>query len=84
MFHRTTEEFPRTNDNSEAWYNSFQANVLYTHPMFWKFLDVLIREERIVGVRMLQNQERHALEPQKRRCADCNARFLRIDGTFYN
>ena len=84
MFRRTAEEFPRTNDNIEAWYNSFQANVSYTHPMFWKFLDVLMREERIVGGRMLQDQEGYAPEPQRRRCADCNARFLRIDGTFYN
>ena len=39
MFNRTAEELPRTNDNIEAWHNSFQANVSSTHPTFWKFLD---------------------------------------------
>ena len=43
IFNRTAEELPRTNDNIEAWYNSFQANVPSTHPTFRKFLDVLLR-----------------------------------------
>ena len=78
IFNRTAEELPRANNNNEAWHNSFQANVSSTHPTFWKFLDMLLREERIVRVRMLQNQAGHALEPQRRRYADCNARILRI------
>ena len=52
MFNRTAEELPRTNNNIEAWRNGFQANVSSTHPTFWKFLDILLREERIVRVRM--------------------------------
>ena len=75
MFHRIAEELPRTNKNIEAWHSSFQANISSTHPTFWKFLDVLLREERIVRVRMLQNQAGHAPEPQQRRYADCNARI---------
>ena len=39
-----------------AWHNSFQVNVSSTSPMFWKCLDVLLREKRIVRIRMLQNQ----------------------------
>ena len=38
MFNRTAEELPRTNNSTEAWHNSFQANVSSTHPTFWKFL----------------------------------------------
>ena len=45
MFHRTTEDLPRINNNIEAWHNSFQANVSFTHSTFWKFLDILLREE---------------------------------------
>ena len=44
MFNQTAEELPRTNNNIEAWHNSFQANVSSTHPTFWEFLDVLLRE----------------------------------------
>ena len=78
MFNRIAEELPRTNNNIESWHNSFQANVSSTHPTFWRLLDVLLREERIVRVRMLQNQAEHAPEPQRRRYADCNASILRI------
>ena len=39
-----------------AWHNSFQVNVSSTSPTFWKCLDVLLREERIVRITMLQNQ----------------------------
>ena len=83
-FHRTAEELPRTNNNIEAWRNSFQANVSSTHPTFWKFLDVLLREERIVRVRMLQNQTGHAPEPQRRRYADCNVRILKFVDNYPN
>ena len=78
MSNQTAEELPRTNNNIEAWHNSFQANVSSAHPTFWKFLDVLLREERIVRVRILQNQAEYAPEPQSRGYTDCNARILRI------
>ena len=78
MLDRTTEELPRTNNNIDVLHNGFQANVSFTHPTFWTFLDVLLREERIIWVRMLQNLAGHALEPQRRRYADYNARILRI------
>ena len=75
MFNQTAEELPRTNNNIEAWHNSFQANVSSTHLRFWKFLDVLLREERIVRVRMLQNQTGRTPEPQRHKYADYNARI---------
>ena len=78
MLDRATEELPRTNSNIEVLHNGFRANVSFTHPTIWTFLDVLLREERIIWVRMLQNQAGHALEPQRRRYADSNARILRI------
>ena len=45
---------------------------------------LLLREERIVRVRMLQNQAGHAPEPQRRRYADCNALILRIVDDYPN
>ena len=56
MFNQTVEELLRTNDNIEAWHNSFQVNISSNHTTFWKFLDVLLREERIDLIRMFQNQ----------------------------
>ena len=78
QFHRTVQEFPRTINNIEAWHNSFQANISSTHPTYQRFLDVLLRKERVVRVRMLQIQAGHAPEPQRRRYAECNARNLKI------
>ena len=63
MFNRATEEFARKNLNMEACHSNFQANVSSTHPTFWKFLDVLLREEGIVQVRIFKNQTGHAPEP---------------------
>ena len=79
-FNRTAEELPGTYGNIETWHNSFQANVSSTHPMFWKFLDVL----RLVWVRMLQKQAGHAPEPQRRSYSDCNTRILRIVDDYQN
>ena len=58
-FNRTIEELLRINDNIEAWHNSFQANISSNHPTFWKFLDVLLREERIVWVIIKQDMDQN-------------------------
>lgn len=84
MFHRTHEELPRTNNNIEGWHNVFQAHMSSTHPTFWKFLDVLQKEERIVRVRILQNQGGHAPQAQRRKYSDCNARILQIVDDYPN
>ena len=47
-------------------------------------LAALLREERIVRVRMLQNQPGYAPDPQRRRYVDCNARILRIADDYPN
>ena len=79
-FHRTAEELPRTNNNIEAWHNSFQANVSSIHPTFR-----CSTERRTQCLRrMLQNQAGHAPEPQRRRYADFNARTLWIVDDYLN
>ena len=44
-FHRTDDELPRTNDAVEGWHRGFQAHVSACHPVFWKFPEVLQKEE---------------------------------------
>ena len=53
------------------------------HPIIQRSY-VLLREERIARLRMLQHQAGHALEPQRRIYADCNARILRIVDDYPN
>lgn len=61
-FNQTAKELPQINNNIKACQNNFHANAPSTHPTFLKFLDVLLREEGIVYIRMVQNQTGHAQE----------------------
>ena len=45
---------------------------------FWKFLEVLQKEEIVVRVEILQHEGRHQPLPQRRRYVDCNQRILKI------
>lgn len=78
MFHRSDAELPRTNNAVEGWHRCFQANVSACHPIFWKFLEVLKKEESVVRVSIFQNLGGHQPPSQRRRYADCNQRILRI------
>ena len=84
MFHRTDEELPRTNNSVEGWHRSFQAHVSSSHPIFWKFLQVLQNEENYIRVKIIQNEVGHPAEPQRRRYLDCNRRILAIVDDFPN
>ena len=84
MFHRTDDELPRTNNAVEGWHRGFQAHVSACHPVFWKFLEVLQKEETVVRVGILQNEGGHEPPPQRRRYVDCNQRILRIVDDFPN
>ena len=84
MFHRTDGELPRTNNAVEGWHRGFQAHVSACHPVFWKFLEVLQKEETVVRVGILQNEGGHEPPPQRRRYVDCNQRILRIVDDFPN
>ena len=39
------DDLPRTNNAVKGWHRSFQANVGAYHPNFWKFIDILKREQ---------------------------------------
>ena len=84
MFHRTDDELPRINNAVEGWYRGFQAHVSVCHPVFWKFLQVLKKEETIVRVGILQNEGGHETPPQRRRYTDCTQHILRIVDDFPN
>jgi hypothetical protein len=51
---RTVEDRPRTNNNLEGWHRRFQSDIGGYHPNFWRFLDVLKREEAVTSVQMAQ------------------------------
>ena len=62
------------------WHRGSQAKVSAFHPTFWKFLDVLKKEETILRVMIFQNQGCHRPPPQRRRYADCNQRIFANTG----
>ena len=84
MFHRSDDEFPRTNNSVEGWHRVFQGHLSSCHPNFWKFLGILQKEESIIRVSILQHLGGHPPPPQRRRYVDCNTRILRIVDNFPN
>ena len=50
MFNRTDDELPRTNNSVEGWHQNFQGHVSACHPVFWKFLFVIQKEENMIRI----------------------------------
>ena len=84
MFHRTHAEMPRTNNHIEGWHRRFQGNMSFSHPTFWKFLDVLKKEQNITRVEIFQAVGGHPPPAQRRRYLDCNSRILAIVDDYPN
>ena len=59
MFYHTDDELPRTSNAVDGWHRGFQTHVSACHPVFWKFLEVLQKEETVVRVGILQNEGGH-------------------------
>jgi hypothetical protein len=84
MYHRTVDELPRTNNSVEGWHRGFQARVSASHPIIWKFIDVLKNSHSLNRVNILQAVNGHAAPPQQKTYKDCNARILTIVDDFPN
>ena len=59
MYHRTNDGLPRTNNSEERWYLGFQGHLSSCHPTFWRFLNVLNKEESLVYVSIFQYMGGH-------------------------
>ena len=64
MYNQTLDDLPRTNNAVEGWHRSFQANVGAYHPNFWKFIDILKREQNLTQVNIAQARAGHQPGPQ--------------------
>ena len=84
MYHRTDNELPRTNNSVEGWHHGFKSHVTACHPIFWKFIEILRKEEGLFRVSMLQHQGGHPPTVQRRRYVDCNRHILTIVDDYPN
>ena len=86
MYNQTLDDLPiaRTNSAVEGWHRSFQANVGAYHPNFWKFIDILKREQNLTQVNIAQARAGHQPEPQRRRYLDSNQRIKNIVYYYHN
>ena len=84
MYHRTDQEMPRTNNHIEGWHRRFQSLCAGWHPTFWKFIDMLKKEQSVNRVEILQAQGGHPPPAQRRRYVDCNARISTIVDDYPN
>ena len=72
MYNQTIDDLPRTNNAVEGWHRSFQANVGAYHPNFWRFIDILKREQNLTQVNIAQARAGHPAEPQRNLCTFCD------------
>ena len=78
MYNQTIGDLLRTNNAVEGWHRRFQANVGAYHPNFWKFIDILKREQSLNHVNISQARAGHQPEPQRHRYQDSNRRIKNI------
>ena len=81
---RTRNEQPRTNNNLEGWHRRFQADVGGHHANFWRFLDVLKREESLTRVQMVQAEAGDNGPVQRRVYRDVQQRIKNIVQDYEN
>ena len=84
MFNRTDDDLPRTNDIVEGWHRSFQGHISICHPVVWKFLSVLQKEENMLRISIVQHLAGHPAPPPRKRYLDSSRRILRILGDYPN
>ena len=84
MYNQTLDDLLRTNNAVEGWHHSFQANVGAYHPNFWKFIDILKREQNLTQVNIAQARAGHQPELQLRRYLDSNQRIKNIVQDYHN
>ena len=84
MYDQTIGDLLRTNNAVEGWHRRFQANVGAYHTNFWKFIDILKREQSLNHVNISQARAGHQPEPQCRRYQDSNRRIKNIVQDYHN
>ena len=78
MFNRAGHELPRTNNSVEGCHRSFQGHLSACHPVFWKFLSLLQKEENMIRISIVQHLAGHPAPPPRQRYLDSSQRILRI------
>ena len=84
MYDQTIKDLPRTNNAVEGWHRRFQANVRAHHPNFWKFINILKREQSLNHFNISQARAGHQPEPQHRGYQDSNRRIKNIVQDYHN
>ena len=84
MFHWTHEELPHTNNHIEGWHRKFQSICMYYHPTFWKFTNLLKKEQTLNRVDMVQAEAGHSPPSQRRKYVDRNQRTIAIVDDYPN
>ena len=56
MFHQTHEELPRTSNHIEGWHRKLQRICMCYYPNFWKFINLLKKEQTLNRVDMVQTE----------------------------
>ena len=75
---RTAQGLARTNNQLEAWHGAWQGAVGSSHPSFFRFLDVLQREQRLQEANLRQIRQGRDLVKHLKKYEAVNRRLQRI------
>ncbi|MCP4491900.1 MAG: hypothetical protein GY820_32040 [Gammaproteobacteria bacterium] len=73
---RTIEGKERTTNKIEGWHRCFQSQVGNLYPKFFKFVDVLKRENNLNQLEVAQMVAGNPLPPQRRKYRELSRRIL--------
>ena len=84
MFNRTDDELLRTNNSVKGWDRGFQCHVSAYHPVFWKLLSALQKEENMIRISIVQHLTGHPAPPPWQLYLDSSQGILRIQDNYPN
>jgi hypothetical protein len=75
-------DLARTNNAVERFNRRLKASVSCVHPIIWRFLGVLKREQSVSDVQLDQVLGGQEPPPKKKKYMDCNARLVSVTRDF--
>ena len=84
MYARVHEELPRTNNAVEGWHRGFATNLGAYHPNFWRYLDILKREQCLSKAKLTQLISGQGPPAPRRQYRDAGTRLLAVVSDYEN
>ncbi|CAG7729356.1 unnamed protein product [Allacma fusca] len=84
MYHSVLTDTHRTNNNIEGWHSRFESLIGAHHPMIWKFIQVLQKEQNVTRAKTIQFLAGAEPPPSKKKYRLLNSRLKMVVEDFNN